>query len=87
MANSETKNQNQKRIKQLEEEIEKLNRKCKWCHNEVDGLGRQIIDGYRNNEYWDTKDLMKQRRSEALALARKIEVLTQELEKLKLETS
>jgi len=87
MANSETKNQNQKRIKQLEEEIEKLNRKCKWCHNEVDGLGRQISDGYRNNEYWDTKDLMKQRRSEALALARKIEVLTQELEKLKLETS
>ena len=85
MANSETKNQ--EHIKQLEEEIEKLNRKCKWCHNEVDGLGRQISDGYRNNEYWDTKDLMKQRRSEALALARKIEVLTQELEKLKSEAS
>ena len=83
MTNSETKNQ--ERIKQLEEEIEKLSEECKWCHNEVDGLGMQISDGHRNNEYWDTKDLMKQRRSEALALARKIEALTQELEKLKLE--
>ncbi|MCD6535218.1 MAG: hypothetical protein J7L25_14250 [Deltaproteobacteria bacterium] len=87
MTNSETKNQNQERIKQLEEEIEKLSEECKWCHKQVYGLGMQISDGYRNNEYWDTKDLMKQRRSEALALAREIEVLTQELEKLKLEVS
>ena len=85
MTNSET--INQARIKQLEEEIEKLSEECKWCHKEVYGLGVQISDGHRNNEYWDTKDLMKQRRSEALALARKIEALTQELEKLKLEAS
>ena len=85
MTNSETKNQES--IKQLEEEIDKLSRKCKWCHNEVEGLGRQISDGGRTNEYWDTKDLMKQRRSEAWALAREIEVFTQKLEKLKLEAS
>ena len=85
MADSETKNQ--ERIKKLEEKIEKLSEECKWCHKEVYGLGMQISDGHRNNEYWDTKDLMKQRRSEALALARKIEVLTKDLEKLKLEAS
>ena len=85
MTNSETKNQ--ERIKHLEEEIEKLSHKCKWCHKQVYDLGMQISDGGRNNEYWDTKDLMKQRRSEALALARKIDVLMQELEKLKLAAS
>jgi len=49
----------------------------------MEGLSRQIDDAYRNDDFWDTKDLIKQRRSEAGDAKRKMDKLIKELESIK----
>jgi len=69
-------------IKELKTLIESLTKQRDWCRDQVEGLARQIDDSYRNDEYWDTKDLISQRREEAWGFEREIQNAKQKLQKL-----
>ena len=83
MKNNDSNTPDQKSIKDIESEIEALHHRYKWCLDQMEGLSRQIDDAYRNDDYWDTKDLIKQRRSEAGDAKRKMDKLIKELESIK----
>jgi len=70
-------------IEKLEENIKELTKRCDWYRLEIVGLSQQIDDVYRNKEYWDTKDLISQKREESWFLEFEIEKAKKELEKLK----
>jgi len=73
---------NYEKIELMETEIELLITRRNWCNDEVKGLGRQIDDSYRNDDYWETKDLIKERRAEKLELDSKIKQLIKELKRV-----
>jgi len=83
MKNNDTNTHDQKSITDIENEIETLHDRYEWCLDQMEGLSRQIDDAYRNDDYWDTKDLIKQRGSEAGNAKRKMEKLIKELERIK----
>ena len=72
-------------IEKLEAQIRLLIGKQDWARDQVEGLERQSSggDACRNDEYWDTRDLIKQRRREVWHFDRELEETKVELEKLK----
>jgi chromosome segregation ATPase len=76
-------NSKKDQIKQLEEKIDSLSQREDWCRNQMEGLDRQSSGCGRNDDYWDTRDLIKERRSEAMDLEREIKMMEQQLADLK----
>lgn len=79
---SDNQTEKNKREEELLAKIKKCREKAAWCRKEVEGLYRSIDDSCRDSYYWDTKDLISDRRSEAFDMDREAERLEAELARL-----
>ncbi len=70
---------NDDKILQLKEKIEVVAGRAKWYRDQVAGMEKQNSHGSRTTEWWDIRDVIKERRAEARVVEDQLEELKRQL--------